>query len=204
MSRTTMAIISGMVVVMLVGVIYAVHSILGLFNLPFFEPDIPAASTLPTPVEQQDEQTSEPSKVPITITGARAVNETGGEGDHPENAGKTVDGDPSTTWESQHYSTSKFGNLKGGTGIAVTLEQAAEVSGIDIQGTGGGGYVQIRATSPEDPTGGTMLAEGAFTSGTTSFDFTPTSTQSIVIWVTELPTASDGQPKVSVSEITLK
>ena len=203
-SRTTMAIISGMVVVMLVGVIYAVHSILGLFNLPFFEPDIPAASTLPTPVEQQDEQTSEPSKVPITITGARAVNETGGEGDHPENAGKTVDGDPSTTWESQHYSTSKFGNLKGGTGIAVTLEQAAEVSGIDIQGTGGGGYVQIRATSPEDPTGGTMLAEGAFTSGTTSFDFTPTSTQSIVIWVTELPTASDGQPKVSVSEITLK
>ena len=49
-----------------------------------------------------------------------------------------------------------------------------------------------------------MLAEGAFTSGTTSFDFTPTSTQSIVIWVTELPTASDGQPKVSVSEITLK
>ena len=29
-------------------------------------------------------------------------------------------------------------------------------------------------------------------------------TQSIVIWVTELPTASDGQPKVSVSEITLK
>ena len=86
----------------------------------------------------------------------------------------------------------------------MTLEQAAEVSGIDIQGTGSGGNVQIRATSPEDPTGGTVLAEGAFTSGTTSFTFTPTSTQSIVLWVNDLPTASDGQPKVSVSEITLK
>ena len=204
-SRTTMAIISGMVVVMLVCVSYAVHSILGLANLPFFDPALPAASTLPTPIaQQQADQTSEPTKVPITITGARAVNESGGEGDHPENAGKTVDGDPATTWESQHYNSSKFGNLKSGTGIAVTLEQAAEVSGIDIQGTGSGGNVQIRATSPEDPTGGTVLAEGAFTSGTTSFTFTPTSTQSIVLWVNDLPTASDGQPKVSVSEITLK
>ena len=203
-SRTTMAIISGMVVVMVVGVIYAVHSILGLLSLSFVDTKVPAASTVPTVAQQDDQQASEPTEAPITITGAQAVNESGGQGDHPENEGKMVDGDPATTWESQHYDSSKFGNLKSGTGIAVTLEQAAKISGIDIQGTGNGGNVQIRATTPEDPTGGTVLAEGAFTSGTTSFTFTPTSTQSIVLWVTDLPTASDGQPKVSVSEITLK
>ena len=52
--------------------------------------------------------------------------------------------------------------------------------------------------------GGTVLAEGAFTSGTTSFTFPATSTQSIVIWVTDQPTAPDGESKVTVSEITFK
>ena len=94
--------------------------------------------------------------------------------------------------------------MKSGLGIAVSLEQSAKVSAIDLQGTGSGGNVQIRATSADDPSGGTLLTEGAFTSGTTSFSFTPTDTDSIVVWVTDQPTASDGDPKVTISEITLK
>ena len=209
-SRTTIAVISGMLVVMVVGVIFAVNSILGLLNLSFTDPDVPAASTVPTTAAaaQDDQQSSPdsttPTSAPIRITGAQSVDSSGGQGDHPENEGLAVDGNTSTTWYSQHYYGAKFGNLKGGTGIAVSLEQATEVSGIDIQGTGQGGNVQIRATTPGDPTGGTVLAEGAFTSGTTSFTFPATSTQSIVIWVTDPPTAPDGELKISVSEITLK
>ena len=207
-SRTTMAIISGMLVVMLVGAIFAVNSVLGLFDLPFTEPDVPAASTVPSTAahdtQQTPSETTEPTAEPITITSAKAVDQGGSQGDHPENEGKTVDGNPATTWESQFYRGPKLANLKSGTGIAVTLDKTSEVSGIDIQGTGQGGNVQVRATSPEDPTGGTVLAEGAFTSGTTSFTFSPTKTQSIVIWVTDQPTAPDGESKVTVSEITFK
>ena len=209
-SRTTIAVISGMLVVMVVGVIFAVNSILGLLNLSFTDPDVPAASTVPTTAAaaQDDQQSSPdsttPTSAPIRITGAQSVDSSGGQGDHPENEGLAVDGNTSTTWYSKHYYSAKFGNLKGGTGIAVSLEQATELSGIDIQGTGEGGNVQIRATTPGDPTGGTVLAEGAFTSGTTSFTFPATSTQSIVIWVTDPPTAPDGELKISVSEITLK
>jgi len=203
-----MAIISGMLVVMLVGAIFAVNSVLGLFDLPFTEPDVPAASTVPSTAahdtQQTPSETTEPTAEPITITSAKAVDQGGSQGDHPENEGKTVDGNPATTWESQFYRGPKFANLKSGTGIAVTLDKTSEVSGIDIQGTGQGGNVQVRATSPEDPTGGTVLAEGAFTSGTTSFTFSPTKTQSIVIWVTDQPTAPDGESKVTVSEITFK
>ena len=86
----------------------------------------------------------------------------------------------------------------------MTLASPAQVSAIELQGTGNGGHVQIRATSPEDPQGGTLLAEGAFTQGTTTFEFTPTETGSIVVWVTELPKASDGLSKVTISEITLR
>ena len=65
----------------------------------------------------------------------------------------------------------------------MTLDKTSEVSGIDIQGTGQGGNVQVRATSPEDPTGGTVLAEGPSRRERRSFTFSPTKTQSIVIWV---------------------
>lgn len=97
-SRTTMAIISGMLVVMLVGAIFAVNSVLGLFDLPFTEPDVPAASTVPSTAahdtQQTPSETTEPTAEPITITSAKAVDQGGSQGDHPENEGKTVDGNP--------------------------------------------------------------------------------------------------------------
>ena len=88
--------------------------------------------------------------------------------------------------------------------MSVALAQEAEVSAIDMQGTGSGGHVQIRATSPEDPQGGTLLAEGAFTEGTTTFDLPATTTSSLVVWVTDLPRASDGLLKVTIGEITIR
>ena len=114
-----------------------------------------------------------------------------------------MDGNPGTEWYSRFYNSPTM-DSKGGIGVAVTLASPAKVSAIDIQGTGSGGHVQIRATSPEDPQGGTVLAEGAFTQGTTTFEFTPTETSSIVVWVTEVPKSSDGLNKVTISEITLR
>ena len=211
-SHTTVTLFGGILIVMLVGVFFAVHSILGLFNLRFTEDDVPAAETVPSaiaPAPAQNEPTQasstpSPTTAPIKITGAQVVASSGGEADYSDQAGQTVDGDPSTSWKSRQYFSKNFGNLKSGLGIAVSLEQSAKVSAIDLQGTGSGGNVQIRATSADDPSGGTLLTEGAFTSGTTSFSFTPTDTDSIVVWVTDQPTASDGDPKVTISEITLK
>ena len=123
--------------------------------------------------------------------------------EHPELAGNLVDGDPGTEWYSRFYNSSTMDSKKG-IGVAVTLASPARVSAVELYGTGSGGHVQIRATSPEDPQGGTLLAEGAFTQGTTTFEFTPTETSSIVVWVTEMPKASDGLNKVTISEITLR
>ena len=73
------------------------------------------------------------------------------------------------------------------------------------QGTGAGGHVQIRATSPDDPEGGTLLAEGEFTQGTTTFNFQkPTETSTVVLLVTRLPKSSDGENKLTITEITLR
>lgn len=206
-SRGTLWILGGVIVVILVALILAVSNLVQLAKVRISEDDVPAAQTVPTasaaPTQEGGGEEQPAPSVPIVITGAESLDPFGDNDEHPELQDRLVDGSTEEEWYSRYYVSPDMDG-KAGLGVAVSLEQAAQVSGIDIQGTGGGGNVEIRATSPDDPTGGTLLAEGAFTSGTTSFSFEPTTTQSIVVWVTELPTASDGRNKVTISEITLR
>ena len=208
LSRASTVIIVVAIIALLVGLLFAVKNLVQLSKVPFTDKDIPAASTVPSvpaaanPGPQQPAQPTQPA-APITVSGAQSLDPFGDNNEHPELAGNLVDGDPSTEWYSRFYNSATMDSKKG-IGVAVTLASPAQVSAIELQGTGNGGHVQIRATSPEDPQGGTLLAEGAFTQGTTTFEFTPTETGSIVVWVTELPKASDGLSKVTISEITLR
>ena len=172
--------------------------------------DVPAAKTVPststsstqapaaTTSSSDDSTKPTPSSAPVKVAGAKSLS-----GDHPELESRLTDGDTSKEWFSQWH---RDPGMDGGTkSLAVTLEQKATVSGIDIQGTGAGGHVQIRATSPDDPEGGTLLAEGEFTQGTTTFNFQkPTETTTVVLLVTRLPKSSDGENKLTITEITLR
>ncbi|MDO4900728.1 lipid II flippase MurJ [Actinomyces sp.] len=207
-NRTTTVVLIVVVATVLVGVFFAVNNLLGLAGVKFQDDDIPAAKTVPTASEAAppdagtQEQQTRPSAT-ITPASAQALDPFGDNNEHPENAGLVVDGNTDGAWSSRFYYESSLA-WKQGIGMAVTLEQEAAVTGVDIQGTGSGGHVQVRATTAEDPTGGTLLAEGAFTGGTTSFDFDAANARTIVLWVTEMPTASDGQYKVTISEITFR
>ena len=208
LSRTSTIIIVVTIIALLVGLLFAVKNLVQLSKVSFADKDIPAADTVPSasaganPAPQQPAQPSQPA-APITISGAQSLDPFGDNNEHPELAGNLVDGNPGTEWYSRFYNSPTM-DSKGGIGVAVTLASPAKVSAIDIQGTGSGGHVQIRATSSADPEGGALLAEGSFASGTTTFTFTPTETGSIVVWVTELPRSSDGLNKATISEITLR
>ncbi|WP_172121197.1 murein biosynthesis integral membrane protein MurJ [Actinomyces faecalis] len=210
-SRTTAIVLVAALVTVLVGAFFAVTNLLSLASLKISDEDVPAAKTVPTvaattPDEAQEDgqvQSQAEEAAPITVSGAQSLDPHGDDNEHPELASALVDGDPATSWYSRYYASSSLA-WKQGLGVGVTLAQEAEVSAIDMQGTGSGGHVEIRSTSPEDPQGGTLLAEGAFTEGTTTFEIPATTTSSIVVWVTELPTASDGLLKVTIGEITLR
>ncbi|MCL3789513.1 MULTISPECIES: lipid II flippase MurJ [unclassified Actinomyces] len=204
LSLTTVVVMLLVLVAVVVGVYFAVSNLVQLGRVPIADDDVPAARTVPTPApaEEGTEEQAEPS-APAVVSGAESLDPYGDDNEHPELAGNLVDGDPSTEWYSRYYAASSLA-WKQGIGVAVRLETATEVSSIELQGTGAGGNVQIRATSPEDPTGGTLLAEGPLTAGTTTFTFPATSTGSVVVWVTDLPTASDGLLKMTVTEITLR
>ena len=91
----------------------------------------------------------------IVISGVESLDPYGDNNEHPELSSAMIDGDPATEWHTRYY-TSPSLSWKQGIGVAVTLEQAAAVSSIEMQGTGSGGAVQIRATSAQDPQGGTL------------------------------------------------
>ena len=211
-SRTSTVVLVSLVALVLVGAFFAVSNLLQLAGVRLTDDDIPAAQTVPststsstqapattaTTSSSDDSTKPTPSSAPVKVAGAKSLS-----GDHPELESRLTDGDTSKEWFSQWH---RDPGMDGGTkSLAVTLEQKATVSGIDIQGTGAGGHVQIRATSPDDPEGGTLLAEGEFTQGTTTFNFQkPTETTTVVLLVTRLPKSSDGENKLTITEITLR
>lgn len=212
-SRTTFVVLIVMLLAVLIGVFFAVTNLLQLFGVRVTDDEVPAAKTVPTVSAQATEPataapteqaSAEPTQAaPIALTTAQALDPYGDDSEHPELAGTLIDNSTDQGWYSRYYASPSLA-FKQGIGVAVTLQQASDVSSIEMQGTGTGGNVQIRATSPDDPQGGTLLAEGPFTEGTTTFTFPATNATSIVVWITDLPTSSDGLNKATISEITLR
>ena len=116
-----------------------------------------------------------------------------------------ADGDTSHAWFSHNSSSQE---LLQPIDIEIKLKSRAKVSEIDLQGTNEGGHLEIRATDLSNAGGGTVLAEGAFTSGSTTFKVdNPQEVDTIVIRVTQLPKNSDPTEfpyKATVTEVTIK
>jgi hypothetical protein len=123
-------------------------------------------------------------------------------GEHPETATRAYDGAPDTAWETRYYSTPNFSGIKGGVGYAITLVQPAKVTSIVLSTNNTGGNVEVRATTPDKPTEGEILASGPLAPETDLTFAQPTESQTFVLWFNELPTSSiDGKLRVSIKEI---
>ncbi|PFG39795.1 murein biosynthesis integral membrane protein MurJ [Georgenia soli] len=164
----------------------------------------PTASAEPTPTAEptpeQSATTQEPAAGPPLIASLAPLDPEGDGGENPDLASRAMDGDPATYWRSRSYVNPEYG-MKTGIGLAVTLQQPATVSSVEIDLRGTGGLVQIRSTSPETPTEGDVLAEGEMGPGTV-FRFDPVETESLVLWFPRLPTAeSDGKNRIELAEV---
>ena len=83
------------------------------------------------------------------------------------------------------------------------LTQKTTVSTVTLRTNSNGGNVEIRATDAANPTAGPVLASGPF-GPETVFTLDPaTETQSLVLWITQLPTAADGGFRLELTEIAL-
>ncbi|MBL0887348.1 protein kinase family protein [Myceligenerans indicum] len=144
-----------------------------------------------------------------TLVAADGAPVEGEDADHPETAARASDGDPTTFWYTRTFSSPDFGGIKSGSGVALTLQEAAAVSTIELSTNSEGGNVQIRATTPDDPAGGELLAEGPVSSSTTFSLDEPVVGSSFVIWFTALPESEplpdlpDLKYRIELKEVTL-
>jgi murein biosynthesis integral membrane protein MurJ len=146
--------------------------------------------------------TAAPTGVPPRILGIVSIDPSDTDGEHEEAVGKAIDGDPSTYWFSQTYNRDDFAGFKDGVGLALTLPEGALVQTVTVQVNGVGGDVEIRDTDAANPSGGDLMASGPVETG--RFDIDPAvTTDSIVVWFTQLPTNAAGQFRIEVTEITV-
>lgn len=197
----------------LIGLVFAARS---LFASPVGdrEPvadDTPSQQEPATPTDEGGEPTPEETAaeepdpgVPPAIGSVRTFDPTDPAGERVANVELAHDGDPSTFWFSYTYNSPAFGGLKEGMGLEVTLAAPAQVSGVTLNVNGSGGNVEVRATTASTPTEGPALGAGPL-GPETSFDFAePVTTQTLVLYFTELPTNSAGQYRIEVTEITVR
>ena len=192
-----------MVIVLLVVASYIVYQTIGI---PFADKDRAAADTVPSASAQKADDGGGQQPAPKApeakpeIAGVSVV-------DNSSNfaalqAGYLTDGDTSNEWSSHYSATPETDPVD----IEIKLKKAAKVSEIDLQGTNEGGQVEVHASNAN----GTLLAKGAFSSGSTSLKVDqPEEVDTIVIRITQLPqTVRKTEPrdnyKATMTEVTVK
>ena len=195
-----------MVIVLLVVASYIVYQTIGI---PFADKDRAAADTVPSASAQENgggggqQPAPQPPAAKPEIAGVSVANNLSTQADN--NQKYLSDGDTSRPWFSHNTGSPE---LSQPIDIEIKLKSRAKVSEIDLQGTNEGGRLEIRATDLSNAGGGTVLAEGAFTSGSTTFKVdNPQEVDTIVIRVTQLPKNSDPTEfpyKATVTEVTIK
>ncbi len=140
-----------------------------------------------------------------TIGGAirlTAVSAFDPEGDGHENDGQVplaTDRSVSTAWQTEHYATSDFGNLKSGVGLVLDAGSAVKARSLTILSDTPGYTAVIKAGDSQT---GPFADDSASELGgtTTTFDLNGTTARYYLVWITML-SPSD---KVSVNEVTAK
>ncbi|MCC2307904.1 protein kinase family protein [Cellulomonas chengniuliangii] len=158
--------------------------------------ETPSASAPPS-------QAPDSGAAPV-IASATTLDPSDDDGEYQDIVGRAFDGDPATVWNTHTYNNSNFlGPRKSKVGIVLAFDGAATVNTVTMQVNGSGGQVEVREGTAADPESGAVLASGAMSPSTVLTLDEPLTTESIVIWFTELPTATSGGFRIELAEITL-
>ena len=148
------------------------------------------------------------ANVPLTASSVQMV-ETGGDGDSAkelDGSAKTVDGDESTGWKSEWYTTSTFGNLKSGMGLLIDLKSVKTVTSVkvDFLTPGATAQVLVGNTYPGPGFNNTKKMVSSFTAigtdgpqvvGATRVFPIGSQARYVLIWVTAMPSSGSYGPK---------
>ncbi len=124
---------------------------------------------------------------------------------------KTVDGDPSTVWQTEGYNSRSFGNLKRGVGVALTLDKSAALDKLTVESPTNDWSAQIFVSGGTHPDlaswGDPAASKDHITAGTTSFDLGGRNGAAVLLWITDLGDGSgdsSGRIHAQIAELSVK
>lgn len=124
-----------------------------------------------------------------------------GDGEHPDEVGLAVDGDPSTTWSTSSYQT-ELSVLKPGVGLIFDLDESAAVEEVEVQlGTPGATYELRAGDSLGQDEQAFKLIETVTDAGDKErIPVDGTKARYWLVWITSLPGGGGGS--ASIAEVT--
>lgn len=143
----------------------------------------------------------ETEPAPVAIAGVASISGKNDGWDHPELAGLAIDGKPETSWRT---AAMRDANLVGGRGFGLAInlgDNPVRVRKVVVTSSAKGGQLELRLTTADHPSGGTLLGAMPLADTTTFELATPVETNQLVLWSTNLPTAPGGGFRLMVSEV---
>lgn len=144
--------------------------------------------------------------VPLPVASATAFGPDGAaDGDNPGSAGNAIASDPQLSWSTQWYRTARFGLLKHGTGLLLSLGRSATVTSVRLDlSSYRGATVQLRAGNGTDPQDLRVAATASNAGGVLRLALPhPVTAKYLLIWFTLLAPDGAGHYQESVSRVVV-
>ena len=117
-----------------------------------------------------------------------------GKGDGQEDDSRLpnlFDGNPSTSWSTETYTNSHFGNLKDGVGVYLDLDRAAKLGHLAVTSSSTGWSASVYVAAASNPRQrlsdwGPAVAHQDHIGGDVTFDLGGHRGQEILLWITDL------------------
>ncbi len=129
-----------------------------------------------------------------------------GQGDNPQNAHLAIDGLRRTVWQTDWYTTPRFGNLYAGTGLIVDMGHPVTITAVRVTlGPAAGAHVAIRVGDRPVLADMPRVARSAGPGGLIRMTLArPATGRYVLVWFTRLPPDPAGTYKAGIYGIGVK
>lgn len=208
--------IGGLLAIALVGLLFGISALRGGGADPQTDPVAQPSTSDPT----DGTAPTAPAVRKIAVGDVRVIDPDSKVRDELDGAAKVIDGDQDEGWETQSYTTAKFGNLKKGMGVWIDLTEPHTVKSVQVVLSATGASAQLFAGTidPGSSSSGdrqllssyqkTSIGQPFEQHDGTTMTFNGFSVDQeyryLLLWITELPALDNGKFKVGVQEITVQ
>ncbi|HET7487921.1 MAG TPA: protein kinase [Acidimicrobiales bacterium] len=140
---------------------------------------------------------------PVRVAAAHGFDPLGDGSENDDQAHLVTDGNPTTTWNTQHYNTRAFGGLKPGVGLVLELAGPADLASLHVDSaTDQWAAAVYVADSPASSLAGwgQPVAQASGIRGDADFDLAGRRGAAVLLWITDPGTSN----RAEIGEVLLR